>query len=122
MKTTILITPMGKPRMTRRDKWATRECVMIYREYCDEIRHQVGSVPQDSGVVNWTAYFPLPRSWSNRKKESHRGQPHRQKPDRDNVDKGILDALFAEDSGIHSGTLIKLWDDGNGPRIELEIV
>jgi len=49
------------------------------------------------------------------------GQLHRQKPDRDNVDKGILDALWDEDSGIACGYLEKRWEDTDGPRIELII-
>ena len=119
-KITIPITAIGKPRMTQRDRWKQRPCVVRYREYCDQLREAVGRV-ECTGVVNWTAYFPLPKSWSKRKKAELTGQPHQQKPDRDNIDKGILDALFAEDSGIHRGELIKLWDDGQGPRIELEI-
>jgi Holliday junction resolvase RusA-like endonuclease len=76
-----------------------------------------------SGVssVSWVAYFPIPQSWSKKKKAEMAGQLHRQVPDRDNVDKAILDALFKDDSGIAAGHIEKRWDDGNGPRIELEI-
>ena len=29
------ITPIGKPRMTRADKWKQRPAVMRYRAFCD---------------------------------------------------------------------------------------
>lgn len=32
------ITPIGKPRMTRADKWKKRPAVMRYRAFCDEAR------------------------------------------------------------------------------------
>jgi Holliday junction resolvase RusA-like endonuclease len=49
------------------------------------------------------------------------GTLHRQKPDRDNIDKGILDALFKSDCGVAGGTIVKRWDDGKGPRIEIHV-
>lgn len=33
------ITPMGKPRMTRADKWKQREVVMRYRAFCEEVTY-----------------------------------------------------------------------------------
>jgi len=76
----------------------------------------------DNGTVyrvDWTAYFPMAKSWSKKKKEQHAGQIHQQKPDRDNVDKAILDAIFKDDSIISDGLLKKRWDDGDGARIEI---
>lgn len=121
-KLVIPIKPMGKPRMTRRDKWAKRPAVVAYREYADNIRSAcAGKIPKDAFSVSWTAYLPMPDSWSQKKKVSMAGKPHRSKPDRDNIDKGILDALFENDSGISFGVLKKFWDDGGGSRIELVI-
>lgn len=121
---TIPVVPLGKPRMTRRDKWAKRPCVMRYREYADALRaaFKTESKMSDAPLrLDWQAYFPMPESWSKSKKEQMRGAPHRQKPDRDNTDKGILDSLFAEDSTIAHGTLEKYWDDGLGPRLILTL-
>jgi len=116
----VPVSPMGKPRMTQRDKWKQRPCVMRYRAIKDEITLLVGrAIPEDVESLSWVAYFPMPKSWSKKKKDEHRGRFHRSKPDRDNVDKAILDALFKEDCRIASGTLEKRWDDGNGPRIKL---
>jgi Holliday junction resolvase RusA-like endonuclease len=90
--------------------------------FADRIRTRFEGVPL-SGVhsLSWTAYFPMPESWSKKRKLAMRSTGHYSKPDRDNVDKAILDALFEQDSGVSHGTLVKLWDDGNGPRIEITI-
>lgn len=121
---TIQAVPMGKPRMTRRDKWQKRECVTRYRAFADELREAFGlshKLTQAPLRLDWRAYLPMPESWSRTKRESMRGQPHRQKPDRDNIDKAILDALFQDDSAIAQGVTAKYWDDGNGPRIVLHL-
>jgi hypothetical protein len=37
-----IITPVGKPRMTRSDKWKQRPPVIRYRMFCDEARlHEI---------------------------------------------------------------------------------
>lgn len=118
---TIKIVPMGKPRMTRADKWKKRPCVMRYREFADELRKQAGEMPGGVYDVSWVAYLPMPKSWSNKKREAMRGTMHQQKPDRDNIDKAILDSLFKDDSGIATGSICKMWDDGGGARINLEV-
>lgn len=122
---TIPGTVMGKPRMTQRDRWAKRPCVLRYRAWADSARScipvDLSSRLQQCYRLDWIAYLPIPPSWSKRKQAELAGRPHRQKPDRDNIDKGVMDALFPEDSGIHTGTISKRWDDGKGPRLELTI-
>ena len=114
---------MGKPRQTRSDVWKKRPCVVKYREWADKLR--AGALgfrlPMNPIEVKWEAYIEMPKSWSNKKKEEMSGAPHRSKPDRDNIDKAICDALFREDKGIAFGEQKKYWDDGKGPRIELEV-
>ena len=121
------VTPIGKPRMTQRDKWAKRPAVVRYYEFKDRML-AIGSsnetlfqFMQDGGLcgLSWLAFLPMPESWSKRKKAEMSGKLHRTKPDRDNIDKAILDALFTNDSGIATGHIEKRWDDGNGPRIEI---
>lgn len=117
----IPVTPIGKPRMTQRDKWAKRERVVHYRSFCDLLRLYVKwQLPAETDNLSWIAYFPIPKSWSKKKQAQMVGQLHRQKPDRDNVDKAIMDALLKEDCGVARGSMEKRWDDGNGPRIVLK--
>lgn len=70
-------------------------------------------------MLDWVAHIPVPKSWSKKKKAEHIGKPHQAKPDRDNIDKGVLDALFKEDSGIAGGTIIKKWCPEGEGRIEI---
>jgi Holliday junction resolvase RusA-like endonuclease len=114
-------TPMGKPRMTRSDKWKKRDCVVRSRAYADLIRSVSGPLPGPEQIadLSWTAYFRPAESWSQKKKESAIGTRHRQKPDRDNIDKQVLDSLFEDDSAVADGTLRKRWDWT--PRLEITI-
>lgn len=120
VKFTIPGNPVGKPRMTQRDKWAKRPCVMRYRTWADKARAASGVLPDNPERVWMEAYFEMPKSWSRRKREAMRGKTHRQKPDADNICK-CLDALFADDAGISSLCITKMWDDGGGARLEVEV-
>lgn len=117
---TIPLAPMGKPRMTQRDKWKKRPCVERYRAWMDSARPFIPKdLPENPSGLSWKAYFPLPKSYSQKKRDILSGTLHREKPDRDNIDKGVCDFLFKQDKGIAFGRLEKFWDDGRGPRIEI---
>lgn len=121
------VLPVGKPRMTQRDRWAKRPAVLRYRAFADHLRLCANAAGftrerlKDVAVLDWVAYLPMPKSWPQKKRDAMRGQPHRQKPDRDNIDKGILDALFEDDCGVYAGHLVKRWDDGGGARLEITV-
>ena len=40
MKYLFTVTPIGKPRMTQRDRWAKRDCVLRYYAFKDSIKEQ----------------------------------------------------------------------------------
>ncbi len=117
----VMIEPMGKPRMTQRDKWRKRDVVVRYREFADRLRAACFGVMSNPSRVSWKAFLPMSESWSKKKKALLQGRPHRLKPDRDNIDKAILDALWENDAGVASGEIAKFWDDGRGARIELTV-
>lgn len=100
------ITLMGKPRMTRRDKWQKRPAVMRYRAICDEMRLSGLKLPTRFVLI---AFLPMPASWSKREKAAMSGQPHQVKPDSDNVTKLAMDALSPSDEHHWDGRCIKLW-------------
>lgn len=119
------ITPVSKPRMTQRDKWKKRPCVLRYRDYCDALRaawprladgHQQ---PFPSHGYHAIFHLPMPKSWSKKKKAQMNGQPHQQKPDKDNLEKALLDALCADDSYIYDGRVSKYWADAGYIQIYL---
>jgi Holliday junction resolvase RusA-like endonuclease len=105
-----LITPVGKPRMTQRDRWYHRKSVDSYWAFKNQLvllTRQKNFVLEDEyGVV---FYLPIPESWSKRKKESMDGCPHQQKPDLDNLIKGIQDCLKVNDAVIYKIEASKYW-------------
>lgn len=117
----VPLVAIGKPRMTRRDKWKQRPSVMAYRKWCDALRYYCGGIPKDPFYLEWVAYFPIPKSYSKKKSIALMNQYHRVKPDRDNIDKAVMDALFKKDQIIAVGAQEKRWDDGHGPRIVIHI-
>ena len=102
------ITPVPKPRMTRRDKWAKRDCVVRYFAFSQELNLKM---PKDIDLNGYTLTFgiPMPKSWSKKKKAAHDGKPHKQRGDLDNYCKALLDALYLEDCHIHDVALKKVW-------------
>jgi Holliday junction resolvase RusA-like endonuclease len=116
----ITTTPIGKPRMTQRDRWAKRPVVLRYFAFCDEVRQQWQShrgvqLPERIQLI---FYLPMPSSWSKRKKEDMRSQPHQQRPDIDNLVKAVLDALYPDDSIVYAVQAEKYWDDKGAIMVE----
>jgi len=101
------ITPVPKPRQTKRDKWKKRPCVLKYRAFADECRLRGVTVENGDRI---TFILPMPKSWSKGDKAAYGGTAHTQKPDIDNLLKSLLDAVHKNDSHIWSlGSVVKLW-------------
>lgn len=105
--TTYAITPIGKPRMTRRDKWRHRAAVVRYFAYRDQVRLAGITLPESGYHV--TFILPMPASWPEWRKVEMDGQPHQQRPDLDNMMKGLLDAVFADDARLWDARVTKRW-------------
>ncbi len=105
-----LVEPMGKVRMSQRDKWAKRPVVVRYRAYHDRLRELgVTLVPGDE--VHF--HISCPESWSEKKRAARNREPHQQKPDLDNLLGGLLDAVLEEDKTFWSfGPTSKRWTSG----------
>ncbi|MDU4995189.1 MAG: RusA family crossover junction endodeoxyribonuclease [Enterobacteriaceae bacterium] len=103
------IVPMGKPRMTRADKWKKRPEVMRYRAFCDEVRLRGVALPESDAHV--TFVLPMPASWSKKKRQQYNGQPHQAKPDCDNMLKALMDALYEDDAHIWDCRITKVWGE-----------
>lgn len=119
MTFTIYGQPVAKPRMTRRDKWKQRECVLHYRAWCDLARLVAFGNPlkktmlSKPTVLNARFYFASGKQ--------HRTGPHIVKPDFDNCSKALADALFHNDQMIYKSHIEKYWCDGGPPRVEVDI-
>ncbi|MER2492331.1 RusA family crossover junction endodeoxyribonuclease [Catenovulum sediminis] len=103
------ITAIGKPRMTRRDKWAKRPAVLRYFAFKDECRLHKVSLPMSGAHVVFI--LPMSQSWSKKKKAQMNGQPHTQKPDADNLIKSLADAVYDEDCEIWNFQVSKFWGE-----------
>lgn len=102
------ITPVPKPRMTQRDKWQKRPAVMRYRDFCDQVREAGIQISERGCQI--TFFMPMPKSWSQKKRDTMDGQPHRQKPDLDNLLKALFDAVHSEDCSIWNvSSISKIW-------------
>lgn len=120
----VIGPPMGKPRMTQRDKWKTRACVLRYRDYCDRIREAMPTRIRTIDVygIDVVAYLPMPKSWSKKKQTAQAGKMCRTKPDWDNIGKAVCDALFEEDSMIADGRTRKFWCRHGEQRTEIKLM
>lgn len=101
-----LIEPVPKPRMTQRDKWKKRECVLRYRKFKDLVRLRRVRLPQPCHIVFW---LPMPASWKAPERAQMAGTAHQQKPDLDNLLKALLDAVHADDAHLHDIHVEKRW-------------
>lgn len=103
------ITPVTKPRMTQRDKWKKRPCVVKYFAFKDKCRAADMEIQEEGSFIIFN--IPMPKSWSKRKKDRMRMMRHRQRPDIDNLLKAVFDALYDEDCHIWDIRARKLWSD-----------
>ena len=112
------VNPCPKPRMTRRDKWAKRTCVLKYRAFKDEVRLRKITLPPAGAHV--TFVVPMPASWSKNRRAAMLGKPHKQRPDVDNFGKALFDAIYDDDSGVYDIRLSKVWGDTGGIIINID--
>jgi len=110
-----------KPRMTRRDKWAKRKCVLTYIRWANHVRAIAGGKVQDPIGIIALVYLGFPKTYSAAKKQKLQGELHRQKPDGDNILKGLCDAICKSDERIATKFIQKHWDDGKGERVEIMV-
>lgn len=112
----------GKPRMTQRDKWKQRPCVMAYRAWADRLRAAAtGDLPkaEDVELVVILARYVPPASWSLKKQAAHIGEMMRSKPDGDNVAKSVFDALWSDDQKLGDFGVQRRWAWEADIRIEV---
>jgi Holliday junction resolvase RusA-like endonuclease len=109
------ITPIPKPRMTRRDRWKVRPCVARYRAFCDECRlKEVWFKPSGARII---FVMPMPKSWSKTKRATLRSRPHEQRPDLDNLCKSLFEAVYSDDSVIWDISIQKVWGEKGQIRV-----
>lgn len=114
----IPITPVTKPRMTRRDQWyrdpdhpdpkkRQRPAVTKYQQYKKDLAQLVRGDLDPCFDIDF--YVPMPKSWSEKKKREMDGKPHQDKPDIDNFLKAFMDAMCKDDSYVYDAHARKFW-------------
>jgi Holliday junction resolvase RusA-like endonuclease len=104
------ITPMPAPRQNRADRWKKRPVVLRYRAYSDALREACLAADFVLGEqIYMEFHFPMPASWSKKKKTLMLGNPKKSRPDTDNVCKGIMDSLLPEDCKVWHIEAKKFW-------------
>ena len=116
------VPPKTAPRMTCRDRWKKRPCVVRYFEYRDQLRAKAVeygiTLPNSFSV---TFYMAMPKSWSKKKKAAHVGTPCQSKPDLDNVLKGFMDALRTNDASVYDVSASKFWSEQPGVVLAVRV-
>lgn len=118
----------GRPRLSTRGGFArayTPQKTVAY-EGLIALAAQTAMLgsPQYDGPIslNVTAVFPVPESWS--KKRRQEAQWHTSKPDGDNLLKAVGDGLngvvWKDDSQVASARIIKVYGETPGLTVEVE--
>lgn len=108
------ITPIGKPRMTRRDKWAktrTKQAnkYMVFRNQLEWLlKEQNFELGYGIKII---FLLPFKKNWSKGQCELMRGQPHLEKPDADNMLKAFIDVACKRDEKVYNKDVHKFWWD-----------
>ena len=110
---TLEITPIPAPRLNRKSRFnpakkAMWERYMNFKGLLFILAQKSGfDFSQESLAV--TFILPMPKSWSQKKRQRLNGQPHKQRPDLDNMLKAVKDSLYKEDKRIWHVCAEKRW-------------
>ena len=109
--------PKARPRMTKSGHTYTDKKTFnhekLIRGMAKERMAELGLEPSvDNLEVHMTFYFPMPTSWSKKKKRERFAKPHTIRPDLDNLVK-IIDSLngvvWEDDCQVYKLFATKLW-------------
>jgi Holliday junction resolvase RusA-like endonuclease len=107
-------------------KYTTKE----YKDFKNDVRNKIKEqfkehIFEEAIHVDMFIYYPLNKSWSDKKKREMVGQPKTTIPDKDNVEKSINDAMcdivFVDDKYITSSSVKKRWGSLDQEQIEIHI-
>lgn len=101
------VKPIGKPRMTQRDKFDSSAAAKRYWAYKEEVLLRAGRwLPENGDIIHF--YMPFPKRFSKKKRAELAGKYHQQTPDIDNLLKAFYDC-FGEDKHLADVHIRKFW-------------
>ena len=116
----------GRPRVTAHGTYTpqkTRDYEQKVR-LCWKTQSGVSFASKVPLLASVLAYFPIPKSLSQRKREAMEGAFHTSRPDSDNVAKAIMDSLnglaYPDDAAVQIDRSWKIYTNG-APRVEVTI-
>jgi len=92
----------GCPHCLSQENLSRKRRLERYNDYKDDLRTLAKKARFEMPVAGMALYFyfPMPKSWSVKKKVILKGQYHLQKPDIDNLEKGFFDSLVITDEKV----------------------
>lgn len=137
---TISFTVEGKPlaQKRHRDAMVTKNGIVKAWKYDPSSKDKefirlsvLDKLPKELPIscpvfLECHAVFPVPQSWTRKKRENMYGRMHTVKPDSDNIEKILMDALtgtiWVDDSQICSKKFTKVWETPTSrPRLDVTI-
>lgn len=116
-------SPMGttRPRVSGHRLYSTPKYAAYMRHLFEQA--VIYQYPQAADIksIQVSFHFPMPKTWSLKKKKLMEGKPHQQKPDSDNCIKAVMDALWVDDEKIAEHTARKVWCDGDVGYVTIHI-
>lgn len=116
----------GRPRVTTHGTY-TPQKTKDYEEkvrLCWKTQSRVEFAAGIPLMAEITAYFPIPKRVSQKRRSSMEGTYYLSRPDADNIAKAILDALnglaYPDDSAVQLGSVKKIYTNG-APRVDVHI-
>ena len=115
--------PKGRPRLCRSGRAFTPQKTRDAEARVAAVarRHIKHKYEKGAPLYMWvTFYMPIPASWSEKKREAHRGKYHTSRADLDNILKLIMDGMkdcWHDDSQVVEIHAIKIYS--SNPRTEV---
>lgn len=104
------IIPVAAPRMTKGDKALYRKPVIKYMQFRNVLKAMIKHDDVCWNPLSLQFCIPMPKSWSNKKKEEFNLQPHQNQKDLDNLVKAFKDGLCKKDGFVWSYDMMsKVW-------------
>ena len=122
-----LPVPKARARVTRRGIYTPQRSRQYEALVADEASLAMFGKDTLTGPVevHVRLYLPMPRSWSQRKRERTHGTMHTVKPDLDNFLKSLFDAMngkvFKDDNQVAVIHALKYWEWESETRAEVDV-
>jgi Holliday junction resolvase RusA-like endonuclease len=82
-----------------------------YKRQVKELFDKCGLKEYPAENIWWKFFIPMPKSWSQKKRNKHNFEKHLSKPDRGNLEKSVEDSLSVKDQVNWDSRASKFWSE-----------